>query len=139
MPTPTSAAEEGYEFKGWGEVYSGGYNTGLKEGSGRVYDELDTSVTYTPLSSGASVTLNSNKNVAYMAVYKPIQLTVTYISAEDVIVHTEKVDYGTAVSALTLPDVPSRYQKWTIDGVQIESCGGNLIKEDLTITAKYFY
>ncbi len=138
LPTPTSAAEEGYEFKGWGEVYSGSYNTGLKEGEESEPDKLDTSVTHTPLSSGTSVTLNSNKNIAYMAVYKPIQLTVTYISAEGVIVHTEKVDYGTAVSALTLPDVPRNFQKWTIDGVQIESCGGNLIKEDLTITAKYF-
>lgn len=139
LPTPTSAAEEGYEFKGWGEVYSGGYNTGLKEGSGRVYDDLDTSVTLDPLPSGASVTLNGNKNIAYMAVYKPIQLTVTYI-ADDTTVHTEKVNYGTAISDLKLPDVPTKAEytgQWTIGGVSIESYGGNLIKEDLTITAEY--
>ena len=139
LPTPTSTVEEGYEFKGWGEVYSGGYNTGLKEGSGRVYDELDTSVTLTPLSSGASVTLNSNKNIAYMAVYKPIQLTVTYI-ADGTTVHTEKVNYGTAISDLTLPAVPTKAEytgQWTIGGVAIESYGGNLIKENLTIIAEY--
>lgn len=139
LPTPTSAAEEGYEFKGWGEVYSGSYNTGLKEGEESEPDKLDTSVTHTPLSSGASVTLNSNKNVAYIAVYKPIQLTVTYI-ADGTTVHTEKVNYGTAISGLTLPAVPTKAEytgQWTIGGVAIESYGGNLIKENLTITAVY--
>ncbi len=141
LPTPVSVPEEGYEFKGWGMVGSGGiFNTGLKEGSGAAFEPSDPEnmIWYGVKASGTEVTL-SGGNTAYMAVYKPIQLTVTYIS-EGVIVHTEKVDYGTSVSDLTLPTVPTKAEytgQWTIGGVAIESYGGNLIKENLTITAVY--
>lgn len=141
LPTPVSVPEEGYEFKGWGMVGSGGiFNTGLKEGSGDPFEPSDPEnmIWNGVKASGTEVTL-SGGNTAYMAVYKPIQLTVTYI-ADGTTVHTEKVDYGTSISALTLPAVPTKAEytgQWTIGGVAIESYGGNLIKENLTITAVY--
>ncbi len=144
MPSPVSTPAEGYEFKGWGQVGSGGsYATGLKEGTTNIYETSDLNaemmMVYAPVSSGSTVTLDYSGNIEFRAVYKPIELTVTMIADGDTpYTNTLTVDYGTAISDILPADVPTKAGytgKWTLNGSDIDPT--MKITSNITIIAEY--
>ena len=144
MPSPVSTPAEGYEFKGWGQVGSGGsYATGLKEGTTNIYETSDLNaemmMVYAPVSSGSTVTLDYSGNIEFRAVYKPIELTVTMIADGDTpYTNTLTVDYGTAISDILPTDVPAKAGytgKWTLNGSDIDPT--MKITSNITIIAEY--
>ena len=144
MPSPVSTPAEGYEFKGWGQVGSGGsYATGLKEGTTYIHETSDSEaemmMVYAPVSSGSTVTLYYSGNIEFRAVYKPIELTVTMIADGDTpYTNTLTVDYGTAISDILPTDVPTKAGytgKWTMNGSDIDP--SMPIKSNITIIAEY--
>ena len=144
MPSPVSTPAEGYEFKGWGQVGSGGsYATGLKEGTTNIYETSDSNaemmMVYAPVSSGSTVTLDYSGNIEFRAVYKPIELTVTMIADGDTpYTNTLTVDYGTAISDILPTEVPAKAGytgKWTLNGSDIDP--SMTIKSNITIIAEY--
>ena len=145
MPSPVSTPAEGYEFKGWGQVGSGGsYATGLKEGTTYIHETSDSEAEtmmswYEPVSSGSTVTLYYSGNIEFRAVYKPIELTVTMIADGDTpYTNTLTVDYGTAISDILPTDVPTKAGytgKWTLNGSDIDQT--MKITSNITIIAEY--
>ena len=145
MPSPVSTPAEGYEFKGWGQVGSGGsYATGLKEGTTYIHETSDSEAEtmmswYEPVSSGSTVTLYYSGNIEFRAVYKPIELTVTMIADGDTpYTNTLTVDYGTAISDILPADVPTKAGytgKWTLNGSDIDL--SMKITSNITIIAEY--
>ncbi len=144
MPSPVSTPAEGYEFKGWGQVGSGGsYATGLKEGTTYIHETSDSEaemmMVYAPVSSGSTVTLDYSGNIEFRAVYKPIELTVTMIADGDTpYTNTLTVDYGTAISDILPTEVPTKAGytgKWTLNGSDIDPT--MKITSNITIIAEY--
>ena len=142
LPSPTAVPDEGYEFKGWGLVGSGGtYNTGAKKGTeGSVYEpsdeEAENMMTNEPVSSGSEITLWCVGNTEYRAVYKLKEFTVTIINGTS---ETVKATYGTFLSKYlpTLPEKDGSTGVWLLtDGTQIDPTTYE-VKEDITVTAKY--
>ena len=133
LPSPTNVPE-GYTFKGWGLVYSGGdYSTGLKAGttaSEPGYVSVDESNTSAP---GDTVTLtppnasNGMYNVEYRAVYEKLTFTVT-IQYLDGSGNTFNAQYGDKLAEYV--DIT---KIWTVDGTVVDP-NTYEIKSSITVT-----
>ena len=142
LPSPTAVPEEGYEFKGWGLVGSGGtFNTGAKTGTeGSVYETSDEDaekmMIYEPVSSGSEITLWCVGNTEYRAVYKLKEFTVTINNGTS---KSVTATYGTFLSEYlpTLPEKDGLTGVWLLtDGTQIDPTTYK-VTGDITVTSDY--
>lgn len=133
LPSPETIPE-GYTFKGWGIVYSGGdYSTGLKAGTTASEPGYVSVDEYNTSASGDTVTLtppnasNGMYNVEYRAVYEKLKFTLT-IQPLDSTPTTQTAQYGDK-----LAEYVDNTKIWTVDGTVIDPDTYE-IKSDITVT-----
>ncbi len=142
-----AAAPENMEFSGWGKTFSGGgFNSGLKEGSGAAYDSVDYSSSskiadagVTSLVLSASMSGWDNNNIAIVAMYDIKDMTVTFIAPDsDNPSYENIVDVPYNYSLGYLPDVPEKTGYtgvWQYNGAEFTAY--TVVTENIMVVAQY--
>ena len=120
LPTPENIPE-GYQFMGWGIVYSGeDFATGNKVGTPASEPGYSSVDTFTLTAAGAEVTLNSPigilNNTEYRAIYEKLEFTLTiqYMSGTS---EERTVQYGDKLDGYVSTDGTNA---WTVNGTAVD-------------------
>ena len=120
LPTPENIPE-GYQFMGWGIVYSGeDFATGNKVGTPASEPSYSSVDTFTLTAAGAEVTLNSPigilNNTEYRAIYEKLTFTLTiqYMSGTS---EERTVQYGDKLDGYVSTDGTNA---WTVNGTAVD-------------------
>ena len=120
LPTPENIPE-GYQFMGWGIVYSGeDFATGNKVGTPASEPGYSSVDTFTLTAAGAEVTLNSPigilNNTEYRAIYEKLKFTLTiqYMSGTS---EERTVQYGDKLDGYVSTDGTNA---WTVNGTAVD-------------------
>ena len=141
------AAPENMEFSGWGITCSGGgFNSGLKEGSGTVYDSENYDYSVQIAEAGeSSLTLSvsmsrwGDGNIAIVPRYEAVKVNVTFKApnADESYEKVVQVPYGGSLKSYE-PAVPTKTGytgKWTLNGSEYTQSYG--VTGEIEVVAEY--